>query len=917
MLSRSKLGRLRSLRLVLLVLALPVAACDASGSAGDAASVPDAGASDARVTCSSDRDCDDGAYCTGVERCAPADPGANALGCVRGTNPCTGGRACDEVTDACASCAVTDADGDGHTAVACGGDDCDDGDADRYPSNPETCDGRMHDEDCDPSTYGVRDADADGADDAVCCNADDAGAAHCGTDCNDAIAAVHPGASEVCDAIDDDCDLAVDEGLAVSAYAPDCDGDGFGSALVAPQLLCGPPSGPPCASGGAWSTMPTDCDDTLASRSPVATETCNGGDDDCDGAADEASAAASCALAFGAADMACERGSCLVASCVDGRGDCDGVGRNGCEIDLTTNAMHCSACGMLCVVPNATAECRASACAIGTCNSGFHECGLACVSSSAVATCGSACTPCAAGPAGSHTTCDGVRCGWACDPGNLLIAGACVPGPRPVFPPNGSRLTIRRLAFSWELAADQTGALLEVCADRACTSVLARYTFTGTTGTPTSDLPAGLFFYRLRGVSPSGTATVAGTTFEVIGPRTGASTTVGTAWGSIFDPNGDGRMDVGVATNAEVSIYPGLAAGGIGASAAPRLTRPSTLASNVIFGYQVGAIGDVNGDGYIDVGVGQSPSGLGVVLPFYVYYGGPAGIPSSPSQTLWSPLGGSSQFGLYGYGTGDVDRDGYADLAIGDARFSGSSSPGWVHLFRGGPTGLESSPSWSVSGPTRDFGTGVGVADFNCDGRADVVVSAPSLTAGRPLQVYYATGRLLPLGSSQDLAPVSGSVGTGSVLTVLGDVTGSGCPDFAASTTTGGGTSLFAIWAGTPTGFYAAGWEQGALNPGASPPYGIGPAGDVDGDGLDEWIVWRNSASTASVYSGLDTATPAGPYTTAGAIFDAAPAGDVDRDGFADVLFTGSSGTYLHRGQASGLVTGSAWSVPYNGRDVD
>src|SRR5512143_1962870 len=54
----------------------------------------------------------------------------------------------------------TDADGDGHGAISCGGDDCDDADANRYPGNAEVCDAAGVDDDCDPATLGP-DADHD------------------------------------------------------------------------------------------------------------------------------------------------------------------------------------------------------------------------------------------------------------------------------------------------------------------------------------------------------------------------------------------------------------------------------------------------------------------------------------------------------------------------------------------------------------------------------------------------------------------------------------------------------------------------------------------------------------------------------------------------------------------------------------
>ncbi|MEK6687727.1 MAG: putative metal-binding motif-containing protein, partial [Gemmatimonadota bacterium] len=103
-------------------------------------------------------------------------------------------------------CAIDpDADRDGANAMACGGTDCDDTDAMRTPGGVEICDDANRDEDCDPSTFGSRDADGDTFVDAACCN-DEGGTMRCGSDCNDSRRDAHPGATEACEGIDNDCD---------------------------------------------------------------------------------------------------------------------------------------------------------------------------------------------------------------------------------------------------------------------------------------------------------------------------------------------------------------------------------------------------------------------------------------------------------------------------------------------------------------------------------------------------------------------------------------------------------------------------------------------------------------------------------------------------------------------------------------
>ena len=109
-----------------------------------------------------------------------------------------------------------DEDGDGFGAVSCGGDDCDETDPDRFPGNPEVCDAAGHDEDCNDATFGP-DSDSDGFVSSLCCNGPD----NCGTDCDDALNTVNPGAAETCNAnVDDDCNGFADAADGVCVPCP-------------------------------------------------------------------------------------------------------------------------------------------------------------------------------------------------------------------------------------------------------------------------------------------------------------------------------------------------------------------------------------------------------------------------------------------------------------------------------------------------------------------------------------------------------------------------------------------------------------------------------------------------------------------------------------------------------------------------
>jgi predicted outer membrane repeat protein len=173
-----------------------------------------------------------------------------------------------------------DADSDGYPWVY----DCDEGNAAVSPGDAETCNGM--DDDCDgtaddgAAVTSYRDADGDGygtsATTSTACPVP-SGYVTTSGDCNDASAAVKPGATETCNGADDDCDGTIDEGVSTTYYA-DTDGDGYGNASSSTKA-CSAPSG--------YVTNSTDCDDTRAASSPVGTETCNGYDDDCDGTVDD------------------------------------------------------------------------------------------------------------------------------------------------------------------------------------------------------------------------------------------------------------------------------------------------------------------------------------------------------------------------------------------------------------------------------------------------------------------------------------------------------------------------------------------------------------------------------------------------------------------------------------------------------
>jgi len=143
--------------------------------------------------CASNADCkylgeDNGTYSRPHGECKPTQAGADARGCLFVFPKCEPYSAPLEDLRSCpfdVRGSRADLDGDGFVAASFGGDDCDDGDASRFPGNREICDAYNHDEDCNTNTNGGGDGDHDTLTDGACCNMLPSGAKFCGMDCDD------------------------------------------------------------------------------------------------------------------------------------------------------------------------------------------------------------------------------------------------------------------------------------------------------------------------------------------------------------------------------------------------------------------------------------------------------------------------------------------------------------------------------------------------------------------------------------------------------------------------------------------------------------------------------------------------------------------------------------------------------------
>jgi hypothetical protein len=186
------------------------------------------------------------------------------------------------------SVGYADEDGDGFAAC----EDCDDALFAINEDAVEICDGIDNDcdgwvDDMDPDVagastwYGDADGDSYGGQQftATACDAPQ-GYVDNSDDCNDVDSSTYPGATEVCDEADNNCDGDIDEGVETTWYA-DTDNDGYGDSTSTTEACSVPP-------GYVWDG--TDCDDSSATTNPASYEVCDGADNNCDGVTDEDSA---------------------------------------------------------------------------------------------------------------------------------------------------------------------------------------------------------------------------------------------------------------------------------------------------------------------------------------------------------------------------------------------------------------------------------------------------------------------------------------------------------------------------------------------------------------------------------------------------------------------------------------------------
>ena len=171
--------------------------------------------------------------------------------------------------------------------------------------------------------------------------------------------------------------------------------------------------------------------------------------------------------------------------------------------------------------------------------------------------------------------------------------------------------------------------------------------------------------------------------------------------------------------------------------------------------------GDVNGDGYADLAVSAAgyDNWRGKV---YVYHGSAGGLGENNRPWIVDGEATNDVFGHVLATAGDVNGDGYADFAISTLYYD--NGRGKAYVYHGSSTGLSAAPAWTATGEDayNSFGNSVATAgDVNGDGYADLVVGAVRYDSYRG-RVYVYHGS--PLGLDVPFSVFTGGsegVGTG------------------------------------------------------------------------------------------------------------------------------------------------------------
>ncbi len=815
--------------------------------------------------------------------------------------------------------------------------DCDDADDRRYPGAIEVCDGV--DNDCDNLADG---ADAAGAIDwYIDQDGDGYGSTnlqrtHCDpgpdgvddtSDCNDLDIYIFPGAAETCDGLDNDCDGAIDEDPAVGApiWHADDDQDGYGNPAAWVASCTGPIG---------WIADGTDCDDLRPDVYPGAEEFCSGIDENCDGTIDNDDATDAPVWNIDA--------------------DLDGYGGAGVDTacqpapGLVGNSDDCND-GDPAISPGETEVCD-PADVDENCDGLSDDLDPSVDVASLL---------------DMFIDLDGDGFGDAveqrCDPGpdSVFQGGDCQDGDPTINPGaieqcdavdwdcSGTPDDADAGAPTWYLDADGDGYGDPGDSVQSCSPVSGFELVPDdcNDADPNINPSAEESCWNAIDEDCDGDITLDdddcaptgsnGVDDPILDVRTWSGDGDHGASVDFVDFNGDGLSDLVVGNPSTDTAYVFLAPLPVDTLAS---AADVVLTGSGSFGTVVLGAGDYTGDGIDDIAVSAPDFGFGAGR-ISIFAGSAFPAAQLDEIDAWLLLDGEREGDRVGgaMDAHDVDGDGLSELAIGG--LTHCDERGAVYVVAGGSTdpALANAATILMGAHHERAGTSLAWAgDVNADGQEDLVVGAPGVAAGQVYLVYGA----LPLGRAnlaiEADAVITGDQSgdlTGSAVAGPGDLDLDGYDDIVIGAMGYNATGAIGVFYGPllMRDHLFADTPVLITGPGSSE-YGatVAPAGDVDGDGYPDLLVGAPAASASrgqvylyysplvgltSSFSGADDGDRLGASIAGG--------GDVDGDGYTDLAMGAPDAGGIDGGAAYVVLGGSRLdqfdvaAVPDRTEDLD
>ncbi|MCY7363599.1 MAG: integrin alpha, partial [Ignavibacteria bacterium] len=395
---------------------------------------------------------------------------------------------------------------------------------------------------------------------------------------------------------------------------------------------------------------------------------------------------------------------------------------------------------------------------------------------------------------------------------------------------------------------------------------------------------------------------------DVILSGDSANSYFGASVSTAGDVNGDGYDDVIVgayqAGSAKGKAF--LYLGGSVMNNVSDLTFTGETTSSS-FGTSVATAGDVNGDGFSDIIIGapgyNSNSGRS-----YIYLGGVL-LNNVTDLTLTNSTTGTF-FGYSVSSAGDMNGDGFSDVIVGSYGYTSSTGRAFVYL---GGAILNSGIDLTLTGETTSssFGTSVSKAgDINGDGYSDIIVGAPNInTFTGKVYVYYGNSVIDNTADFTFSGEATGSY-FGISVANAGDIDGDSYSDLII----GASNKVKAyVFRGGPGMDNIPDKIFNGEDIGDRFGYSVSSAGDINGDGISDLIVGDylndnngNNSGRAYVYINSNTGNdieditfinPTG-ITNEAFGFQVASAGDVNGDGYKDIIVGAAFATVNDTGKA-------------------